>query len=154
MDGRVYCSSLCRDNHRRTIPAKANPRYARVTVACATCGKSIEVQPNRIKRRPDHYCSKECGREGHRKKLRNVLREASHWRTLAKRHYGGVCVICQFEHAVEVHHIVPRSKGGSDDIENLVPLCPNHHTMAHLGLLSEHDLKTARPSPNHNVNRS
>lgn len=32
---------------------------------------------------------------------------------------------------VEQHHIKPRSIGGSDDYDNTLLLCPNHHGMAH-----------------------
>jgi len=33
---------------------------------------------------------------------------------------------------LRVHHIVPVSLGGTDEIENLVLLCPNCHTLVHL----------------------
>jgi len=34
-----------------------------------------------------------------------------------------------FEEATEVDHIVPRAEGGTDDDENLQPLCKRHHSM-------------------------
>lgn len=34
-------------------------------------------------------------------------------------------------HPLEVHHVVFRSCGGSDDPANLVPLCPSCHTIIH-----------------------
>ena len=36
---------------------------------------------------------------------------------------------------VERHHIVPRCMGGTDDINNLVPLTPEEHYLAHLLLM-------------------
>lgn len=33
----------------------------------------------------------------------------------------------------EVHHIVPISEQGSDDLSNLIVLCPDHHRQAHYG---------------------
>ena len=36
---------------------------------------------------------------------------------------------------VERHHIVPRCMGGTDDIDNLVPLTPEEHYLAHLLLM-------------------
>jgi 5-methylcytosine-specific restriction endonuclease McrA len=113
-------------------------------VACAICGASINVVPNALKRRADQYCSPACGREGQRRKLKELPRKSRHWRTLAKKAYGDSCVICGFSHVVEVHHILPRSKGGPDDLDNLVPLCPNHHAMAHLNLLTAAQLIAAR----------
>ena len=36
------------------------------------------------------------------------------------------CCRCQ-KIGVEVHHIIPQEHGGTDDIENAAPLCPNCH---------------------------
>ena len=145
MRGRVYCSSACRDEERRQCTGALSQSYTpRITVACATCGAPVSVTPGRLGARFDQYCSPECGRDGQRRKLKGRQKEASHWRTLAKRVYGSRCVVCGFDPIVEVHHLQPRSQGGSDEIENLVPVCPNHHAMAHLGLLSVEELVKAR----------
>lgn len=52
--------------------------------------------------------------------------------------YAGRCQWCAFDsptlYSVESaasHHIVYRSRGGQDIMENLVLLCPNHHTVIH-----------------------
>ena len=121
--------------------------YKRLSTSCSTCGKSISVLPNALKRRPDQYCSPECGRAGQAKKISAVERQATHWRTRAKRLYGSVCSICGFSLVVEVHHIVPRSRGGGNHDDNLIPLCPNHHAMAHAGMLSEDEMRSARKNP-------
>lgn len=34
---------------------------------------------------------------------------------------------------LETHHIQPLSEGGSDAVENVIALCPNHHREAHFG---------------------
>ena len=44
-----------------------------------------------------------------------------------------VCVVCGFDKKVEEHHLIKRAIGGSDDEENLVYLCPNHHWIADFG---------------------
>ncbi len=51
------------------------------------------------------------------------------------------CRVCEFELALHVHHIVPRSKGGTDDVHNLITLCPNHHAMVHRGLILAKELQ-------------
>lgn len=44
---------------------------------------------------------------------------------------GRACAICSVRHQVQVHHIVPREKGGLDAIGNGIPLCPNCHDAVH-----------------------
>jgi hypothetical protein len=36
---------------------------------------------------------------------------------------------CAIRHGLEVHHLVPRSEGGTDDISNLACVCPAHHRL-------------------------
>lgn len=40
------------------------------------------------------------------------------------------CAICGRPRP-QIHHIVTRGAGGSDDPENLIPLCYVHHTKCH-----------------------
>lgn len=54
--------------------------------------------------------------------------------------YDNKCVVCGFDEVVEVHHIIPRHLGGSDDPTNLVLLCPNHHALADKGMLYIKDI--------------
>lgn len=44
---------------------------------------------------------------------------------------GRMCAICNHPHGVQVHHIVPKSADGSDEIGNAIPLCPNCHNEVH-----------------------
>jgi len=44
---------------------------------------------------------------------------------------GRRCCICGTLHCVQVHHIVPNEHGGSDRIDNAIPLCPNCHDNVH-----------------------
>jgi hypothetical protein len=36
---------------------------------------------------------------------------------------------CGWRRGLEVHHLVPRSQGGTDDISNLAVVCPAHHRL-------------------------
>lgn len=48
------------------------------------------------------------------------------------------CSICGWNEAsLDIHHILPKSKGGTDDNSNLTLLCPNHHRMAHSGIIDK-----------------
>ena len=44
---------------------------------------------------------------------------------------GRMCAVCNRLHGVQVHHIVLRSEGGSDEASNAIPLCPNCHDEVH-----------------------
>lgn len=46
---------------------------------------------------------------------------------------GRLCCICKERHQVQLHHIISLTDGGSDDIENAIPLCPNCHDEVHTG---------------------
>jgi len=46
------------------------------------------------------------------------------------------CFNCQWDEDVcDLHHIIPKAKGGSDDGNNLTYVCPNCHRLAHSGKL-------------------
>ena len=40
------------------------------------------------------------------------------------------CKLCGWIGRTEIHHIIPRKEQGSEDSENLIELCPNHHAEA------------------------
>lgn len=50
------------------------------------------------------------------------------------------CIVCGFDEITEVHHIVPQSHGGTDEPDNLVLLCPNHHALADRGMIHIKDV--------------
>jgi len=37
---------------------------------------------------------------------------------------------------IELHHINEKANGGDNSAYNLLPLCSNHHTMVHLGIIT------------------
>ena len=45
---------------------------------------------------------------------------------------GRRCCICRKLHRVQIHHIKPKEEGGTDEIENGIPLCPNCHDEVHI----------------------
>jgi hypothetical protein len=71
--------------------------------------------------------------------LSSVLPPRYGERSLTKKSYrdailiffGAECFICGYKNFVDIHHIVHKSKGGTDQVDNLVLLCPNHHKEWH-----------------------
>lgn len=54
--------------------------------------------------------------------------------------FNAKCAVCGFDEIVEVHHLIPVKQGGSNEIENLVLLCPSHHRLADHGMLIFKDI--------------
>jgi hypothetical protein len=123
---------------------------------CAICGKVIEHPGNRTK-----YCSEQCCRKAEAKKQIKVISYRASRRQLIAhnvyRAYGHKCAICQWQasenlvrvngryqysHGNEIHHITPVSEGGTDEDDNIILLCPNHHKLAGMGLISREELRT------------
>jgi len=43
------------------------------------------------------------------------------------------CSICTFSKCINLHHIIPLSEGGKNEINNYLPMCPNCHKLVHTG---------------------
>jgi Holliday junction resolvase RuvA-like protein/HNH endonuclease len=54
---------------------------------------------------------------------------------LARDHHGCSVPGCRNAHFVDVHHLQPRSEGGTNALENLITLCTAHHRATHRGEL-------------------
>lgn len=55
------------------------------------------------------------------------------------------CCVCGWNEApLDIHHITPRKDGGSDELDNLTPLCPNCHRKAHCNLLAVEEMKSIK----------
>lgn len=44
---------------------------------------------------------------------------------------GAKCNFCDSTAGLELHHIIPRSIGGTDDPNNLITVCNDHHAILH-----------------------
>jgi len=65
-----------------------------------------------------------------------VVNEGGRWARLYRERSPKCEIIgCGFDDVLEVHHLISKKTGGSDDTSNLIIVCPNHHTMIHQGLV-------------------
>lgn len=120
-NGRAYCSRECYGIACR------KPRV------CPSCGKEFLSSKN------SKTCSRSCANKmrlgskyngdnkRNKKKIRDVLKK----KLIEEK--GSCCESCGFTvtSILQVHHIVEKSKGGTDDIDNLRLLCPNCHCLIH-----------------------
>lgn len=62
----------------------------------------------------------------------NIFTISARTKSKILKRLGLSCFKCGWNEAsCDVHHIVPRSKGGTNDHTNLTILCPNCHRVAH-----------------------
>jgi 5-methylcytosine-specific restriction endonuclease McrA len=69
----------------------------------------------------------------------------STFRLMIRREFYDCCAICAWDGApCDVCHIVARKDGGTDTLDNVVMLCPNHHRRFDLGLIPAGVVRRAR----------
>lgn len=121
--GRVFCSQKCFGVSCQR------------PVDCTVCGKKILSGKNAA------TCSRACSNTS-RKGIRYGLGQPKNKRVAHVRMKntlidlrGAKCEDCGYDRYSEilhVHHVIPRSKGGTNDVSNLKLLCPNCHYGNHL----------------------
>ncbi|MFH0839903.1 MAG: HNH endonuclease [Candidatus Omnitrophota bacterium] len=67
---------------------------------------------------------------GIKKYLYGEVKKHKVWiRAQAIKKYGNKCELCGFKLVIDTHHILPKHKGGSHSIDNLIVICPNCHAL-------------------------
>lgn len=134
--GGNYCSMV---HYRIDSGHKIYP----YTSNCPVCNKDIEHKTTRDRRR---FCSQSCAattsnmnRVGTKYKTDNANSQFLFKKKLFAT-YKRECMVCGYSAFVEAHHIVPRSRGGTNEIGNGILLCPNHHREADHKTLTQEQL--------------
>ena len=142
--GYHYCTQSCAGKVTGRLP-KRMPRRPPVPKTCEVCGADFLARATQIRPR---FCSRACDssfRSSHmvgaaNPNYRHGIDQRSALAT-AKRNYPWSCAVCGWVIILEVHHILPKSKGGNNHPENLILLCPNHHEMAQQGMIPTEELR-------------
>lgn len=124
-----YCSKRCFGSSQRS------------PVECPVCLRLFKPRGRGTK-----TCSRACSnrnRTGIKYKRGQPYNKQSNARALKKQLgelRGYSCELCAHSNwnILQVHHIIERRHGGSDELNNLLLLCPNCHTTIHYG----HAIKT------------
>lgn len=45
------------------------------------------------------------------------------------------CKICKYDRIINIHHIIERKHGGTNELNNLITLCPNCHSLVHNNII-------------------
>jgi hypothetical protein len=53
------------------------------------------------------------------------------WRDAVFKFKGRKCAVCGKKEDLEIHHVLPIIKGGTNDFNNLLVVCQEHHTQLH-----------------------
>jgi 5-methylcytosine-specific restriction endonuclease McrA len=109
-----YCSIKC---------LNASKRKKREVKNCLNCSKEFEFIPYKNNK----FCSIDCVRE-YKSKNKNICKKLK-LRFLVLERDNFTCQYCGRTPSkdrsviLEIDHIIPKSKGGTDDIDNLITSC-------------------------------
>ena len=129
--GGKYCSVSC--------AGRSRPRRIREPNAtCAYCSKSFWMRPSSFKNSKSglFFCCREHKDTASRIGGIEAIQpdhygktDVQDYRVKALRHYPAICMRCQFDKFVIVHH-KDRDRS-NNELENLEILCPNCHAIEH-----------------------
>ena len=123
----------------------------KVVVQCDHCGRDLRRFPSQVNEH--NFCNRFCHSQHHSALISGVNNgrwkggRVTYLQRQTKIRDGYRCVVCGFDLVTEVHHVTPKSEGGGDDFGNLLTLCPNHHRMAHVGIIDLESLRNTKWKP-------
>ena len=95
----------------------------------------------------NYYCKDDWKLKVYKPKSISIDFRNSEWtalRAFIHIQQKGECLMCEKKIPVKkltIHHIMPRSNGGGDNIENLIGLCDRCHNIAEMYGLDRHDIQ-------------
>jgi len=108
----------------RVYDKHGNLKYKKT---CNYCGKEFFTM-----KKTGKFCKKECMLLSKGKKKKWKLSTRTYQKILKRAFPDWKCPFCEWKKTFNTHHVVNKQNGGNEDTMNLVMLCPNHHSEAHL----------------------
>lgn len=106
---------------------------------CESCGNNFTQQ--KIKTGYSIKCTNCRKKRILKNEVTNILEYSN--RTVQKilKRANICCAMCSWDlGTLDIHHIKPKAKGGTDEHTNLICLCPNCHRLAHSGFYKSEQL--------------
>lgn len=125
-----YNVDISHFSHKAAI-SKFQKIYERITKECPVCNSKFETLKGhkREKQTCSYSCSNTFFRSGEANPNYKTEEDGWGYRRICFSKWEKKCFICGFDKVVEVHHL--DGNHHNNLVENLVPLCPNHHRMYH-----------------------
>ena len=117
------------DSVKKTAAENEKPKY---NYTCESCGKEFTTE-HAIKKGRRIHCD-ECKqkRSHYKNDITSILDVSKRTVTKILHRSNKGCSICGWnESTCDIHHVIPRSKGGNNDLDNLIVVCPNCHRIIH-----------------------
>ena len=132
---KVFCSKKCCGVDQRD------------TKTCPVCSKPFTG--------PKKSCSRSCANKNRAgivyngKNEKNKYTKGKFLKEKLASINNGVCEKCGNENynILQVHHKIERCNGGTDELENLILLCPNCHMVEHYGCSKWREAEVSIPIP-------
>lgn len=123
-----YCSLSC--------SGKA-PKQLQYKQICKHCGKEFMSSSKNAK-----YCSDSCKQKNYRARQKSLSENGTSIKNYYKVFENIPCELCSWDKTSrDLHHIIEVSNGGTNELNNLICVCPNCHRMIHNNLISEDNIR-------------
>lgn len=120
---RHYCNTKCYSSARKELWSKSDqPTWRGGVSPYEAHRRYVKKNPERIAHLKARRYARERGADG-----KHTLDE---WVKL-KESFNNVCAYCGSDEKMTKDHIIPLSKGGSDFISNIQPLCKSCNSKKH-----------------------
>lgn len=122
---------LIKDNidtsHFVNTGAAKNRKYQQIKKVCPVCGNTFVTQEGHKKEKVT--CSHSCSNTYFRKGSVYNTSQLKSYITICFKHHEKKCVVCGEDKIVAVHHY--DGNNTNNEPNNLIPLCPTHHSYWH-----------------------